>query len=90
MIAKTTKKIRDRGMTKNYFRIHFAIMKPLTLGPDDARRAQYGATLQVPFAEPKAIPIIRAETRPSRRVWCSKNAFPSRNSRKSVQNQDKN
>ncbi|MET4447437.1 hypothetical protein ABIB75_005738 [Bradyrhizobium sp. GM2.2] len=32
-------------MTKNYFRIHFAIMKPLTLVPNDARRAHNMAPL---------------------------------------------
>lgn len=32
-------------MTETYFRIHIAIMKPLTPGPNDARRAHNIAPL---------------------------------------------
>ncbi|MGY4335038.1 hypothetical protein ACVWWG_009506 [Bradyrhizobium sp. LB7.2] len=32
-------------MTKNYFRTHIAIMKPLTSAPNDARRGQNVAPL---------------------------------------------
>lgn len=62
--CKTTRKIRDPRVTKNYFRAHIAIMNPSHPDKRHASRAGCRAALQVPFAT-KAIAIIRAATRPS-------------------------